>query len=388
MAGVFQSQLVHQRANMGKAMIFHEAGKPFELREVPLPDKLKEGDLLVELDVATICGSDLHTHAGKRMEPAPLVLGHEGVGFIHTVGSDIINRNPPRVGSAVKEGDRITFSIADSCGTCAECRLHKLPQKCISLMKYGHANWSDGTGLNGTYGSHVVVRRGTHIVKLPDKLSSRVAAPANCAMATVVNSLDVSRLPRFGANNSAVVQGAGLLGIYAVAWLRYKVQMGLVFCLDTNQDRLDTAAKFGAIPILVSGGQEEMLEREKMIRQICPHGVDVVVEMTGAKSVLTEGVNLLRNGGHYAFCGAVHPDSQLSSLTGEAIIRKCLTIRGAHNYTPWNLDEAVRFMSDTSDKLPFEAVLSPKNFKLSELDKAFEKAYSGRHCRVVVQCDS
>lgn len=110
--------------------------------------------------------------------------------------------------------------------------------------------------------------------------------------------------------------------------------------------------------------------------------------MTGAKSVLTEGVNLLRNGGHYAFCGAVHPDSQLSSLTGEAIIRKCLTIRGAHNYTPWNLDEAVRFMSDTSDKLPFEAVLSPKNFKLSELDKAFEKAYSGRHCRVVVQCDS
>lgn len=226
------------------------------------------------------------------------------------------------------------------------------------------------------------------MVQLPDGLSSRIAAPANCAMATVVNSLDMSRLPRFGANNSAVVQGAGLLGIYAVAWLRYKVRMGVVFCLDTNPDRLATAVKFGAIPVLVTGGEDEMREREKKIREVCPRGVDVVVEMTGASSVLTEGVNILRNGGHYAFCGAVHPDSQLSSLTGEAIIRKCLTIRGAHNYTPWNLDEAVRFMNEYKDVLPFDAVLSAGEFNLKELDKAFDDAYSGKHCRVVVKCDT
>merc|ERR1719240_2483009 len=115
-----------------------------------------------------------------------------------------------------------------------------------------------------------------------------------------------------------------------------------------------------------------MVEREKMIRQICPRGVDVVVEMTGAKSVLTEGVNLLRNGGHYAFCGAVHPDSQLSSLTGETIIRKCLTIRGVHNYTPWNLSEAVNFLTEQQHQLPFESVLSPDSINLMDIGDAVE----------------
>merc|ERR1719197_2011082 len=112
-------------------------------------------------------------------------------------------------------------------------------------MKYGHARADDGSGLNGTYASHIILRPGTHVVKLPAGLSSRVCAPANCALATVVNSLDMGRLPRFGSNNSAVVQGAGLLGIYAVAWLKKRVGMEKAFCLDVEPERLKTAERFG-----------------------------------------------------------------------------------------------------------------------------------------------
>ena len=103
------------------------------------------------------------------------------------------------------------------------------------------------------------------------------------------------------------------------------------------------------------------MERSKTIREMYPRGVDVAVEMTGAKHVIHEGVQLLRNGGHYSFTGMVHPDSQLSSLTGETIIRKCLTIRGVHNYTPWNLEEAVKFLDEFQDELPLDSVLSPKS---------------------------
>jgi len=215
------------------ASVFHGVNEPFELREIPLPDRLSEGELLVRLECATICGSDLHTVDGKRNEPLPLVLGHEGVGVIERIGSDIFSGGRPRLGSyKLREGDRVTFSVADSCGICPECTLHKLPQKCVSLMKYGHTRITDGTGLNGTYASHILLRRGTHVVKLPAGLASRTASPANCALATVVNSLDMARLPRYGSNNSAVVQGAGLLGIYAVAWLKKRVGMEHVFCLD------------------------------------------------------------------------------------------------------------------------------------------------------------
>jgi len=368
-------------------VIFHGMGKPFEFREMRLPDTLAEGELLVKLEVATICGSDLHTVHGKRFEPMPLILGHEGVGVVERVGSNIFSGNRPRRGD-VQEGDRITFSVADSCGTCTECTLHKLPQKCVSLMKYGHARVDDGSGLNGTYASHIILRPGTHVVKLPPSLSSRICAPANCALATVANSLDMARLPRYGANQCAVVQGGGLLGIYAVAWLRYRVGMEVVFCFDMSPERLETAKLFGAIPVLVKPGEDEAQARAQLVRQRCPRGVDVVVEMTGAKLVVTEGVQLLRNGGHYAFAGMVHPDTQLSSLTGETIIRKCLTIRGVHNYTPWNLQEAVGFLKEFESTLPFEAVLSPNDYKLQDLEEAFKVAQAGKYCRVVVDCQS
>merc|ERR1719476_1056944 len=133
--------------------------------------------------------------------------------------------------------------------------------------------------------------------------------------------------------------------------------------------------------MLVHGGQDEYMERSRQVRQICPRGVDVVVEMTGAKHVVTEGVQLLRNGGHYAFAGMVHPDSQLSSLTGETIIRKCLTIRGVHNYTPWNLQEAVDFLKEFHSDLPFDSVLSPEDYKLQDLEQALQVASGGKHCR-------
>lgn len=281
-----------RRASTATVAVFHGVGKPHEIREIPLPDRLLEGEVLVRLDCATICGSDLHTLHGKRHEPTPLVLGHEGVGVIEAIGNDIFSGNRPRSGSwKLREGDRITFSVADSCGICPECTLHKLPQKCVSLMKYGHTSINNGLGLNGTYASHILLRRGTHVVPLPSGLSSKIAAPANCALATVANSLDLARLPRFGSNNSAVVQGAGLLGIYAVAWLKKRVGMAHVFCLDTNASRLKTAERFGAIPLLVEAcddhtAEEHAVERAKQIRAWCPRGVDVVVEMSGTAGTM------------------------------------------------------------------------------------------------------
>lgn len=73
--------------------------------------------------------------------------------------------------SQVKPGDRITWTIADSCGHCLLCTAFGLPQKCDHLFKYGHAAVDDGTGLNGCYASHIVLwSSGTHIVRVPDEL--------------------------------------------------------------------------------------------------------------------------------------------------------------------------------------------------------------------------
>jgi len=140
------------------------------------------------------------------------VLGHEAV-------VEVINHRRPQ--SNLTVGDRLTFSVADSCGKCHFC-LTGLNQKCVQLFKvhsssflsrvsillffilqYGHSKTSDGSGYNGCYASHIILRSGTHVVKLPETISDRCAAPINCALATVMCALE--NVPRI-VNGRAFIQ--------------------------------------------------------------------------------------------------------------------------------------------------------------------------------------
>src|ERR1700733_11890542 len=148
-----------------KIAVFRGAGHPFEIVEKSLDLPLGRGECLVEMSLATICGSDLHTVDGRRHEPVPCVLGHEGVGRIVATGE---GRDTGLVGR------RVTWTLADSCGVCRACRDWSLPQKCETLFKYGHAPLDSGTGLNGTYASHIVLRAGTTIFPLPDAVTDEM----------------------------------------------------------------------------------------------------------------------------------------------------------------------------------------------------------------------
>ena len=64
------------------AQVFDGLDHPLRCESLPLPDSLAPGEVLVEIGLATICGSDLHTLSGLRTEPTPLILGHEAVGRI------------------------------------------------------------------------------------------------------------------------------------------------------------------------------------------------------------------------------------------------------------------------------------------------------------------
>ena len=186
--------------------VFRGPDRGFELRRLPLPEPAA-GEALVRLDLATVCGSDLLQTLLEyllRPQPVPAVLGHEGVGTVVATGR----------GRKLPAGTRVTWSLVDSCGACAFCTRYGLPEKCESLFKYGHAALAEG-GASGCYASHILLRPGTEVVAVPEGLSDAVAAPANCVLATAVNV--VSQLPP--SCESAVVQGAGLLGIYLCALL-------------------------------------------------------------------------------------------------------------------------------------------------------------------------
>ncbi len=343
--------------------VFKETGAPFHYKSKEFHSNLEPGEALVKIILSTICGSDIHTIEGKRKEDTPCILGHEAVGEIVAINS--------KKGFAL--GDRVTWTIADSCGQCPACTEYGLPEKCEKLFKYGHASVHNGTGLNGCYATHIHIRRGTHMVKVPKNVSHAAAAPANCALATMVNAIShTAKIPK-----KVVIQGGGLLGVYACGLLK---EMGVaqIYCLEINENRFNLIKEFGAIPVDARQG-------EKAVQFILDEtsGVDVVFEVAGIKELVPQGVQLLRPGGDYILVGLVHPDSELL-ITAEQIIRKCISIKGVHNYAPWHLEEAIAFLERNQGNFPFEKLVSPP-YQLENLEEAVLIAQKQQWMRVSVK---
>ena len=118
---------------------------------------------------------------------------------------------------------------------------------------------------------------------------------------------------------------------------------------------------------------------------MAPQGVDAVIEVAGVAALVPEGIRLLRPGGYYCLVGMVHPNSRLD-LTGEQIIRKCLTIYGIHNYGPQHLDRAVQFLEQTGDKYPYASLVSAP-VPLQHLTDGIKLAKTQQWSRVSVQMD-
>lgn len=132
---------------------------------------LQAGERLVRVTACTICGSDLHTLAGRRTAPAPSILGHEAVGI------------------EVATGRRVTWSILACCGECDRCR-RGMEQKCERLFKYGHGMHAGAP--SGGLSELIVLRPGTLVLEVPEGLADEVVCPANCATATVAACLRVA----------------------------------------------------------------------------------------------------------------------------------------------------------------------------------------------------
>lgn len=260
---------------------------------------------------------------------------------------------------------RGTWTLADSCGSCRCCRDWDLPQKCERLFKYGHAALGDGTGLNGTYASHVVLRGGTTVMPLPDAVTDIMAVSANCALATMIAAVELLGT----GGDTAVIQGAGLLGLFGCALLRKQGWRRVV--VDPKMSRAELVVSFGGQPALGSA-----------LGIVGAGTVDAVIEATGQRAVIPEGIELLRPGGRYHLVGMVHPDSDLG-LTGETLIRKCLLVQGTHNYAPRHLAEAVSLLERHGPGLPWERLVSPP-LPLESLDAAVALARTGRWPRVAV----
>ena len=352
--------------------LFRGVGQPFEISRKPLAAP-SEDNVLVRVMLATICGSDLHTFAGRRSVSLPCALGHEAVGVIAAQ-----TQLRDAYGRGLNEGDRITWSIGASCGRCHNCTEKNLPQKCDGLFKYGHTGGESNVAFSGGFAEYIRLRPGTAIYRLPAALTEHETVPLNCALATVLDGLKTVGVK---AGKNAVVQGAGMLGIYAACYLRENGCQS-VSVVDCRKDRLRMAAQFGATHTFdltdISAADIGQAIQEITNR----NGADLVVEVSGANTALSNALDWLGVGGRCLTLGYVYPGADVT-LDAQKVVTKCLTIRGLHNYHPSALGEAIRFVEKKHGHYPFGELIGA-TYPLGEIDAAFERAKQGDLIRVAV----
>lgn len=336
----------------GRAVVFCGAGRPLELREYPLPQVLPAGSLLVRTKMATVCGSDVQSWKGRRPFPAPAILGHEIVGSIVAMGA---GADADAFGSPLAPGDRITWTLMATCGSCRFCRLKDLPQKCVRLFKYGHAGSDRPPHFTGGFAEYVYLRPGTCCFKVPGDLDDSEVAPLMCAAATIAAGYEAARLE---PDDNVVVQGAGMLGLYAAAMARER-GANRVIAIDVREDRLRLALDFGADFVLNAGRLGGEGTVSEALRLLDGAGADIVVEVCGNPAVVQQGVKMLRPGGRYALQGALFPGDRFEVDCHEVITR-CLTLSGIHNYAGRHLGQALRFLQKSRARYPFRRVVGPR----------------------------
>lgn len=356
------------------AAIFHQPSQPLTLERFALPT-LNPGELLARVTCSTLCGSDVHTYLGHRSTPVPTILGHEILGVIEQVapGTTICDYH----GAPLGPGDRITWSIAASCGGCFYCA-QEVPQKCERLFKYGHEAVVADHPLSGGLAEHCHLARGTAILRVPDSLPDVVACPANCATATVAAAL---RVGGSCTDQTVLIQGAGMLGLTAAAMARCRGARKVIVC-DVSDDRLARASAFGASHCLpITGSASDLTEQVQGLTG--GRGVDLAIELSGAADAVRVGLGLPRIGGRYVLIGSTRPSPPID-FDPESIVRRCLTIVGNHNYRPDDLAAAIDFLRDDGDEFPF-AELVHDEFLLPDANAAIARACTGDDLRVAVR---
>ncbi|WP_367874258.1 zinc-binding dehydrogenase [Luteolibacter sp. Populi] len=351
------------------AAVFSGHGEPFRLEHFPVPDPGR-GEVLVKVTCSTICGSDLHTWHGRRQEPVPCVLGHEIVGRIMAFGP-----GAPRIdlrGEPLAEGDRITWTLAASCGECFFCT-HALPQKCENLFKYGHSSISPGREFSGGFAECCLLNAGTGIVRLPDDLPDAIAAPANCAVATVAAAFRSAGPVR---GSTVAVVGCGVLGLTAAA-MALELGAAEVITCDVNPARAGMARSFGSKRFcspenFVATARDATLGR----------GADLTMEFSGSASAVTGALAALRTGGTSIIAGTTTPGGTVE-IDPNDLVRRMLTVKGLHNYAPCDLVAALDFLGSARGRFPFES-LQGQSFALEDIEAAFASSTANAGMRTVV----
>lgn len=360
-----------------KACVLRDFKAPLQFHDYPIPEQTEAGAALVRIEMAGICGTDVHLWKGELPINLPVILGHETVGRIVVLGDGL---ECDWTGQALSVGDRVTWNSATSCGQCFYCAEKQQPTRCPHRRAYGIGYPCDREPhFLGGYAEFHYLRPRTTLFKLPDDLQTESLIGAGCALITAIHGVERTGIVR---RDSVVIQGAGPVGIAALAVAK-SAGAGQVIVLGAPRHRLEMAHRFGANHVIDIDKVPTPADRIDAVRQLTGgYGADVVLECAGAPAAVVEGMEMCRDGGKYLVLGH-YCDAGPVSWNPHIVTRKQLQVLGSWSSEPRHLQAAIEFLRATPEEFPFAEMVSHR-FALAQANEALATTASWQSAKSVI----
>jgi len=331
--------------------------RPRELRLAEVSDPMPgPGEVRLRSRVTGVCGTDVHLHDGEFFPVYPLIPGHEVIGEVDMLGEQA-------EGLAI--GQLVALDNMLTCGLCDKCRQGR-PNFCRHLRALGVTD-------PGGFAEYLVAPAAKcYPVDDLDLDTAVLTEPVACA----IHGLDVLAM-RPGSD--VLVLGAGPSGLILTQLLRQSGAGRLIVAAPTEA-KLELARHFGADGT-VRIGREDPDAGAAALSDLAPEGFDIVIDATGALSVLNRALGMLRDGGTLFVYGMADEKVRLPVSTYD-VFRRELTIKGSFAQC-FSFDRAV--LALRHGRVRSDGLITHR-FPLASYPQAVETVRNDRTCvKAVVQ---
>ena len=330
------------------AAILIAQNKPLIIEKVKIQDKLKIGQVLVEVYVSGICGSQIGEIDGVKGEDKylPHLMGHEGCGRVMEVGPGV---------NTVKKGDKVVLHWRRGSGLNSE-----LPEYFLSDQKI-NAGWVT------TFNKFAVISE-NRCTKIPEYISNDEASLFGCAVTTGFGVVENNAKLRMG--ESIVVLGAGGIGLNIIQAANLLNAFPII-AVDLHDKRLALAKSFGATH-LINSNQEDFVSR---IKQISP-GIDVFVDNTGLSRIIEKGYQLINQKGRLILVGVPKLGDNINIFSLPLHFgKKIIGSYGGESNPEFDIPRYINLL--INKKISLKELITER-YSLNDINKAIERIRSGQ----------
>lgn len=308
-----------------RGAVLRAFNEPLTIETAPVLDPAP-GAVIARVDLAGICGTDVHLHHGNLPIPTPVILGHEAVGRVETLGEGV---TADFSGQPLAVGDAIAWASNIPCGKCYWCVVEKERTLCENRKVYGiNQRFDQGPRLSGGWAEYIYLQPGSAIFKLPDGISPEQAIALGCAGPTAIHGLQ--EIGGIEVGETVVVQGSGPVGLAAAMYAQLSGAAKTIV-VGGPASRLQLAKEIGVGDVHIDiFAEPDADKRRQHVLDETPagRGADVVLECAGVPSAVPEGFELARRNARFLVLGQ-YTDRGTAPINPHVITRKQLKVYGS-----------------------------------------------------------